>query len=208
VLDLTRVIAGPVGTRALAQLGADVLRVDPPVPAEIRWQHLDSGQGKRTALLDLRDSADRKRAQELLDAADVLVTGYRPGAIEALGLRLPGGVVHARVNAWGDDGPWAGRRGFDSIVQAACGIADAEGTGGVPAPCPPSCSTTPPGTWRQPAPSSHWLRSAAGAGATMSGSRWHAPRLGCSRFAVRLPRTHPTPTRHRTSLNSTRRTGG
>ena len=130
VLDLTRVIAGPVGTRALAQLGADVLRIDPPVPAEIRPQHLDTGQGKRTSLLDLRDAGDRGHAQQLLDAADVIVTGYRPGAVEAFGLRLPAGAVRARVNAWGDAGPWAGRRGFDSIVQAASGIATIESPDG------------------------------------------------------------------------------
>ncbi|GAA1725953.1 CoA transferase [Isoptericola hypogeus] len=131
VLDLTRVIAGPVATRALAQLGADVLRVDPPVPAEIRWQHLDTGQGKRSTLLDLHDPGDRERAQALLDDADVLVTGYRPGALEAFGLRLPPGVVRARVTAWGDAGPWARRRGFDSIVQAASGIALVSSADGV-----------------------------------------------------------------------------
>ncbi|PZR53561.1 hypothetical protein DNL40_07470 [Xylanimonas oleitrophica] len=130
VLDLTRVVAGPVATRTLALLGADVLRVDPPVPAEIRWQHLDTGQGKRTALLDLRDPGDRERAQALLDEADVLVTGYRPGAVERLGLVAPPGAVHARVSAWGETGPWAGRRGFDSIVQAASGIAIVESLGG------------------------------------------------------------------------------
>ncbi|MBE9926137.1 hypothetical protein G8C93_09585, partial [Cellulosimicrobium cellulans] len=128
VLDLTRVIAGPVATRTLALLGADVLRVDPPGLPEIEVQHLDTGQGKRSALLDLATPDGRARAQELLDAADVLVTGYRPGAVEAYGLRLPGGAVHARVSAWGDDGPWAPRRGFDSIVQAASGIALVEGT--------------------------------------------------------------------------------
>ncbi|PRZ08482.1 CoA transferase family III [Isoptericola sp. CG 20/1183] len=131
VLDLTRVIAGPVATRTLALLGADVLRVDPPEPAEIAAQHLDTGQGKRSTLLDLRRHDDHARAQELLDAADVLVTGYRPGAIEAHGLRLPPGAVHARVSAWGSAGPWAGRRGFDSIVQAASGIALLESTDGV-----------------------------------------------------------------------------
>ncbi|WP_166851357.1 CoA transferase [Isoptericola sp. BMS4] len=130
VLDLTRVIAGPVATRALAQLGADVLRVDPPVPAEIRWQHLDTGQSKRSALLDLHDAGDRRHAQELLDGADVLVTGYRPGALDRFGLRPPPGIVRARVSAWGDDGPWAGRRGFDSIVQAASGIALLESADG------------------------------------------------------------------------------
>src|SRR5690606_10688058 len=85
VLDLTRVIAGPVATRTLALLGADVLRVDPPEPAEIAWQHLDTGQGKRSTLLDLRTPSGLGTAQRLLDTADVLVTGYRPGAVEALG---------------------------------------------------------------------------------------------------------------------------
>jgi crotonobetainyl-CoA:carnitine CoA-transferase CaiB-like acyl-CoA transferase len=141
VLDLTRVLAGPVATRTLALLGAQVLRIDPPVPAEIRWVHLDTGHGKRTALLDLRGDGDLERAHRLLDDADVLVTGYRPGSLEALGLRVPPGVVHARVDAWGGEGPWAQRRGFDSIVQAASGIAVVEGsaaaaTGGRPAGLP------------------------------------------------------------------------
>ncbi|QJW34894.1 CoA transferase [Cellulosimicrobium protaetiae] len=141
VLDLTRVIAGPVATRTLALLGADVLRVDPPGLPEIAVQHLDTGQGKRSTLLDLATRDGRARAQELLDGADVLVTGYRPGAVEAFGLRLPHGAVHARVTAWGDDGPWAGRRGFDSIVQAASGIALVEGsrdgTASAPEEAPP-----------------------------------------------------------------------
>ncbi|MFI2490000.1 CoA transferase [Promicromonospora kroppenstedtii] len=136
VLDLTRVIAGPVATRTLALLGADVLRVDPPDPAEIGWQHLDSGQGKRSTVLDLRDDRDLRTAQDLLDSADVLVTGYRPGAVEGLGLRVPPGVVTGRVSAWGDEGPWAGRRGFDSIVQAASGIALLEGRDGTPGALP------------------------------------------------------------------------
>jgi crotonobetainyl-CoA:carnitine CoA-transferase CaiB-like acyl-CoA transferase len=136
VLDLTRVIAGPVATRTLALLGADVLRVDPPQPAEIGWQHLDTGQGKRSTVLDLRDAHDRRTAQDLLDAADVLVTGYRPGAVEGLGLEVPRGVVTGRVSAWGDTGPWAGRRGFDSIVQAASGTALLEGRDGVPGALP------------------------------------------------------------------------
>ena len=120
VLDLTRVLAGPVCGRTLALLGADVLRLDPPFLPEIAWHHLDTGQGKRSALLDLR--AEARRAQELLDAADVLLTGYRPGAIEAFDLRPSPGLIRAWLSAWGDDGLWAGRRGFDSIVQAASGM--------------------------------------------------------------------------------------
>ena len=86
VLDLTRVLAGPVATRALAHAGADVLRVDPPQPAEIAWQHLDTGQGKRSTLLDLTGRRDRETFDDLLRGAHVLVTGYRPGALDAFGL--------------------------------------------------------------------------------------------------------------------------
>ncbi|MFG2284168.1 CoA transferase [Streptomyces asoensis] len=131
VLDLTRVLAGPVATRTLALLGADVLRVDAPHLPELPDQHADTGFGKRSALLDL--SSDRRTFEELLAAADVVVTGYRPGALDRFGLspealaeRRPGLVV-AQVSAWGAYGPWGARRGFDSLVQAATGIAVLEG---------------------------------------------------------------------------------
>jgi crotonobetainyl-CoA:carnitine CoA-transferase CaiB-like acyl-CoA transferase len=131
VLDLTRVIAGPVATRTLALLGADVLRVDAPQLPELADQHTDTGFGKRSATLDL--AADRRAFEELLAAADVVVTGYRPGALDRFGLsarelaeRRPG-VVVAQLSAWGAYGPWAGRRGFDSLVQAATGVAAIEG---------------------------------------------------------------------------------
>ncbi|MFJ6867216.1 CoA transferase [Streptomyces termitum] len=127
VLDLTRVIAGPVATRTLALLGADVLRIDPPGRPELADQHADGDVGKRTAALDLDRPSDRRSFDELLDAADVLVTGYRPGALERYGLERPG-LVTARLSAWGDHGPWGGRRGFDSLVQAATGIAVTEGS--------------------------------------------------------------------------------
>ncbi|MFF3763260.1 CoA transferase [Streptomyces sp. NPDC001922] len=132
VLDLTRVIAGPVATRTLALLGADVLRIDAPQLPEIADHHADTGFGKRSAVLDLGSRADRDTFEDLLSAADVVVTGYRPGALDRDGLapaalaeRRPGLVV-ARLSAWGMDGPWAGRRGFDSLVQAASGIAATE----------------------------------------------------------------------------------
>lgn len=132
VLDLTRVIAGPVATRTLALWGADVLRVDSPRHPEIEWQHLDTGAGKRSTIIDLE--ADRDALEALLETADVVVTGYRPGALDRFGLgpeaiadRRPG-VVVARLSAWGTAGPLAERRGFDSIVQAATGIAWTEST--------------------------------------------------------------------------------
>jgi crotonobetainyl-CoA:carnitine CoA-transferase CaiB-like acyl-CoA transferase len=131
VLDLTRVLAGPVATRALALLGAQVLRIDPPWLPEIAWQHLDTGQGKRTALLDVR--ADPARARELLRTADVLVTGYRPDAAvlaELAPADTRPGVVVARVSAWGNATSQTRRRGFDSVVQAAGGISLIEGAPG------------------------------------------------------------------------------
>ena len=134
VLDLTRVIAGPVATRTLALLGADVLRLDAPSLPEIPWQHLDTGMGKRSALLDL--TTDHDMFETLLADADVVVTGYRPGALDRHGLgpatlaeRRPGLVV-ATLSAWAGVGPWGHRRGFDSIVQAATGIAMAESADG------------------------------------------------------------------------------
>ena len=142
VLDLTRVIAGPVATRTLALWGADVLRVDGPSRPEITAQHLDTGAGKRSTIIDL--DADRDAFEQLLASADVVVTGYRPGALDRFGLspealveRRPGLVV-ARLSAWGTTGPFAHRRGFDSIVQAASGIgwlesADGSRPGALPA---------------------------------------------------------------------------
>ncbi|WP_262061898.1 CoA transferase [Streptomyces sp. STR69] len=134
VLDLTRVIAGPVATRTLALLGADVLRVDAPRLPEDPDVHADTGFGKRSTRLDLGVAADRRTFGELLGQADVVVTGYRPGALDRFGLspealagRRPGLIV-AQLSAWGAYGPWGARRGFDSLVQVATGIAAAEGS--------------------------------------------------------------------------------
>ena len=133
VLDLTRVIAGPIATRTLALLGADVLRVDPPHLPEIGWQHLDTGHGKRSTLLDLSSARGRARFDELLATADIVALGYRPAALRRLGLspealaaRRPGLIV-LQHSAWGD----ADARGFDSLVQAATGIAWLESSDGV-----------------------------------------------------------------------------
>ncbi|HLN69139.1 MAG TPA: CoA transferase [Streptosporangiaceae bacterium] len=136
VLDLTRVIAGPVATRYLAALGADVLRLDPPQRPELPIHARDGLLGKRSALLDFGTSPGSARLHELLSGADVVVHGYRPHALDRFGLtpdalaeRHPGLVV-VSLSAWGSRGPWGGRRGFDSIVQAACGIAVAESPDG------------------------------------------------------------------------------
>jgi hypothetical protein len=139
VLDCTRVIAGPVATRTLAVHGADVLRVDAPHLPEIPLQAWDTLPGKRSTLLDLGDAEIR---EQLLAEADVVVAGYRPGALDRFGLapealaeRHPGLVV-VTLSAWAPRGPWSTRRGFDSLVQAACGIAVDEGTADRPGALP------------------------------------------------------------------------
>ncbi|UEJ81270.1 CoA transferase [Brachybacterium halotolerans subsp. kimchii] len=134
VLDLTRVVAGPMATQLLGCLGADVLRIDPPHRPELRDAYLASGMGKRSVELDL--SASREVLESLLRSADVIVLGYRPGSLARFGLApddLRGRFDHlviGALSAWGEVGPWGERAGFDSIVQAATGIADVYGSGG------------------------------------------------------------------------------
>src|SRR5215813_5319587 len=141
VLDLTRVIAGPIGTRYLAAFGADVLRIDPPGFEEVGALLPETTRGKSCAALDLRERADRSTWEALVARADVLVHGYRPGAMEALGYpadrlrQLNPAVVVLRYDAYGWTGPWAHRRGFDSLVQMSTGIAH-PGHDGRPTPLP------------------------------------------------------------------------
>lgn len=130
VLDLTRVLAGPVATRLLAGLGADVLRIDPTGWDEPALAH-EVTVGKRTARLDAHDPAGLSRLQRLVSEADVVVHGYRSDALERLGLgeserrEARPGIVDVSLDAYGFTGPWSGRRGFDSLVQMSAGIADA-----------------------------------------------------------------------------------
>ena len=136
VLDLTRVIAGPVCTRYLAALGADVVRLDPPHHPDMpRGEVADTLLGKRSAMLDLSSEVGVATLQQLLARADAVVCGYRPGALDRFGLtedalaaRYPGVVVY--LDAWGHRGPWQHRRGFDSVVQAPTGIAAGESVDG------------------------------------------------------------------------------
>lgn len=132
VLDLTRVLAGPLASRFLAACGADVLRIDAPGYTEPTGPG-DLTLGKRCAVLDLAAPQDRQRFLDLLADADVLIHGLRPGALDRLALgraecaaHRPG-LVEVTIDAYGWTGPWAGRRGFDTLVQAACGMALAGG---------------------------------------------------------------------------------
>ncbi|AXV80131.1 CoA transferase [Ralstonia solanacearum] len=132
VLDLTRVIAGPVCGRTLAAHGADVLLVTAPHLPSIPPLVVDTGRGKRSAQLDLRDPADADRLRALLRETDLFVQGYRPGGLSALqfgpqqAAALRSGIVYVSLSAYGHAGPWAGRRGFDSLVQTASGFNWAE----------------------------------------------------------------------------------
>ncbi len=144
VLDLTRILAGPVAGRTLAANGADVLLVNSPSLPNIEAVP-DVNRGKLSAHLDLRENAGKATMESLLETTDVFLQGYRPGSLAALGLgpqalaeRHPG-IVYASLSAWGPDGPWRLRRGFDSLVQTAAGfnLDEAEAAGSsTPKPLP------------------------------------------------------------------------
>ncbi len=131
VLDLTRILAGPVAGRTLAAYGAEVMLVNAPQLPNIA-AIADTSRGKLSVQLDLKTAAGRDTLRALLRDADVLLQAYRPGALAALGFgpdelqRLRPGLVQASLSAYGDQGPWGGRRGFDSLVQTATGLNAAE----------------------------------------------------------------------------------
>jgi len=130
VLDMTRVIAGPMATRWLAGFGAEVLRLDPPEFGEwiVEPDPIGLTLGKRCARLDLREEAGKARFLDLLASADIFVHGLRPGVFEKLGLgqelrdSINPGIVEVQHNAYGWTGPWRDRRGFDSIVCYSSGV--------------------------------------------------------------------------------------
>jgi crotonobetainyl-CoA:carnitine CoA-transferase CaiB-like acyl-CoA transferase len=132
VLDLTRIIAGPVCGRTLAVHGADVLLITAPHLPSVRSLVVDTGRGKLSAALDLRAASGRDALTALLREADIFVQGYRPGAIAARGFspqdaaRIRPGIIYVSLSAYGQAGPWAGRRGYDSLVQNASGLNDEE----------------------------------------------------------------------------------
>ena len=143
VLDLTRVIAGPVCARTLAEHGADVLKITAAHLPSLGRQDYDTGHGKLSAHLDLGDAAGAEILRALVRDADVFSQGYRPGTLadrgfspEALAQLRPG-IVAVSLCAFGHIGPWASRRGFDTVIQAASGIAQRQGElfpGGAPGP--------------------------------------------------------------------------
>ena len=132
VLELTHVIAGPVSGRVLAAHGADVLLVTAAHRPSMLPLVIDTGRGKLSTHIDLRQPNGREKLTELVREADIFIQGYRPGAVAAHGFtpegvaRLRPGIVYASLSAYGHEGPWALRRGFDSLVQTATGLNLAE----------------------------------------------------------------------------------
>lgn len=128
-LDLTRIIAGPVCGRTLAEHGALVMLVTAPHLPSIEMLVIDTGRGKLSAQLDLRRADQAERLRELIRRSDIFCQAYRPGALEARGFspeevaRLRPGIVYVTLSAYGHQGPWRDRRGFDSLLQSVSGIA-------------------------------------------------------------------------------------
>ncbi len=127
VLDLTRILAGPICGRALAAYGADVLLINSPHLPNV-GAIADTSRGKRSAHIDLCTAQGKTVLRQLIAQADIFVQGYRPGALQALGFgpedvaAINPQIVYVSLSAYGDTGPWAQRRGFDSLVQTATGL--------------------------------------------------------------------------------------
>ena len=133
VLDLTRVLAGPTCARTLAEHGADVLKINGPHLYASPAQEMDTGHGKLSAFLDLREAGDIETLRGLVRDADVFSQGYRPGTLGERGFspeelaKLRPGIVYVSLSAFGRVGPWAPRRGFDTVIQTVSGITDRQG---------------------------------------------------------------------------------
>jgi crotonobetainyl-CoA:carnitine CoA-transferase CaiB-like acyl-CoA transferase len=128
VLDLTRVLAGPTGARTLAEHGADVMKITAAHLPNLGYQEWDTGHGKLSAQLDLRVPGDAETLRGLVREADVFSQGYRPGTLGGRGLSpaelaaIRPGLVYVSLSAFGHTGPWASRRGFDTVVQTVSGM--------------------------------------------------------------------------------------
>ncbi len=133
MLDLTRVLAGPVAGRTLAEHGADVLMVTAPKLPQTPEHVRDTSHGKRSSFLDLATVPDAERMRALVGEADVFIDGYRPHALGRLGfgaddlLRQRPGLVHVSVNCFGTGGPFADRAGWEQVAQAVTGVCEAQG---------------------------------------------------------------------------------
>ena len=145
VIDLTRILAGPYCTQALADAGADVLKIEEPGkgddtrgwgPPFVKGESayfLSVNRGKRSLTLNLKDARGREILWRLLETADVLVENFRPGTMDRMGFGEPAvrarhpRIVYASVSGYGGDGPWGGRPGYDAVVQGEGGLMSVTG---------------------------------------------------------------------------------
>ena len=133
VLDLTRVLAGPTCARTMAEHGADVLKITASHLPNIGYQEYDTGHGKLSANLDLRDNGDLETLHGLIRDTDIFSQGYRPGTLGDRGLspeslaKIRPGIIYISLSAFSHLGPWSSRRGFDTVVQTVSGITDRQG---------------------------------------------------------------------------------
>jgi crotonobetainyl-CoA:carnitine CoA-transferase CaiB-like acyl-CoA transferase len=128
VLDLTRILAGPIAARTLAEYGADVLMVTaehlPQVPEHVK----DTSHGKRSCFLNLHHAEDLATIKKLICNADVFSQGYRPGIMDKLGLspeqlaKERPGIIYLSISCYGAGGPFSNRGGWEQIGQSATGI--------------------------------------------------------------------------------------
>ncbi|MEH6786209.1 MAG: CoA transferase [Paracoccus sp. (in: a-proteobacteria)] len=140
VLDVSQVMAGPFCCMLLGDLGADVIKVEPPSGDQTRSAmgfrlkgddslgFLNMNRNKRSIALDLKSDEDRRIFLELAKTADVIVENYRPGVVKRLGIdydtvaAINPGIIYASISGFGQTGPWSQRPGFDLMAQAASGI--------------------------------------------------------------------------------------
>jgi len=128
VVEMSRVIAAPVAGKTLAAHGADVIWITSPTLPDLPDLDIDLSRGKRTVQLDIKRPEDKTKLLEILQTADVFIQSYRPGSLAAQGLSttelllLNPNMIIASLNAYGSDGPWSQRRGFDSLVQTCSGL--------------------------------------------------------------------------------------
>jgi crotonobetainyl-CoA:carnitine CoA-transferase CaiB-like acyl-CoA transferase len=129
VIDVTRVLAGPMCARTLAEHGADVLRIGTTLLPNNEQQNIDTGHGKRSTVLDLTSEAGAAQLRTLIREADVFSQGYRPGSLAGRGFGVADlaamrpGIIYVQLSAFSHEGPWRGRRGFDTLVQVVSGMA-------------------------------------------------------------------------------------
>ncbi|KAK0125115.1 hypothetical protein ONS96_008981 [Cadophora gregata f. sp. sojae] len=137
VLELCRIIAGPAIGRTLAEYGAQVIKVTSPNLSDVPFFQVDGNTGKHTCDLDLKTPAGRQAFEELLQSADVVLDGYRPGSLERLGygpeqlVELTKGrgkgIIYVAEDCFGDKGDMAGRPGWQQIADCYTGVAWAQG---------------------------------------------------------------------------------